>query len=69
MGKKKRIVVQPDGPYQVEGEIPLVRKTQVVSAYGERLTWRRDEWIETQCAMTDPPERTARMRLSLHPQL
>jgi CDGSH-type Zn-finger protein len=46
MSKKKRIIVQPDGPYQVEGEIPLVRKTQVVSAYGERLTWRRDETLE-----------------------
>jgi CDGSH-type Zn-finger protein len=46
MNKKKRIIVQPDGPYQVEGEIPLVRKSQVVSAYGERLTWRRDETLE-----------------------
>jgi CDGSH-type Zn-finger protein len=48
MAKKKRIIVQADGPYQVEGEIPLVRKTQVVSAYGERLTWRRDETLETE---------------------
>lgn len=47
MSKKKRIVVQPDGPYQVEGGIPLVRKTQVVSERGERLTWRKDETIET----------------------
>jgi len=47
MSKKKRIIVQSDGPYQVEGEIPLVRKTQVVSARGERLTWRRDETLET----------------------
>jgi CDGSH-type Zn-finger protein len=46
MSKTKKIIVQPDGPYQVEGEIPLVRKTQVGSAYGERMTWRRDETLE-----------------------
>jgi CDGSH-type Zn-finger protein len=46
MAKKMRIVVQPGGPYQVEGTVPLVRKTQVASAYGERLTWRTGEKLE-----------------------
>jgi CDGSH-type Zn-finger protein len=43
----KRIVVEKDGPYQVYGDIPLLRKTQVVSEYGEPLTWKREGTIET----------------------
>ena len=43
----KRIVVEEDGPYQVYGDIPLVRKTQVVSEYGEPLTWKKEETLET----------------------
>jgi CDGSH-type Zn-finger protein len=42
-----KIVVQEDGPYVVEGHIPLVRMEQVVSEYGEPLEWKRDETIET----------------------
>ena len=42
-----KIVVQEDGPYEVYGDIPLVRKTQVVSEYGEPLTWQREETIAT----------------------
>jgi CDGSH-type Zn-finger protein len=38
----KRIVVEKNGPYIVEGNIPLVRKTQVVSEHGEPLTWQKD---------------------------
>jgi CDGSH-type Zn-finger protein len=38
----KRIVVIKNGPYSVEGDVPLVRKTQVVSEHGEPLTWRKD---------------------------
>lgn len=41
-----RIVVQPFGPYLVEGDIPLVRKTQIVSEYGEPLNWKVDEVLE-----------------------
>jgi CDGSH-type Zn-finger protein len=37
---RKRILVQRNGPYLVRGHVPLVRKTQVVSEYGEPLTWR-----------------------------
>jgi CDGSH-type Zn-finger protein len=44
----KKIVVQENGPYRVQGDIPLVRKTQVVSEYGEPLTWKKEETIETQ---------------------
>jgi CDGSH-type Zn-finger protein len=43
----RKIVVEYDGPYKVEGNIPLVRKTQVVSEYGEPLTWKKGETIET----------------------
>ena len=37
-----RIIVMNDGPYKVEGAAPLVHKTQVVSEYGEPLTWKKD---------------------------
>ncbi len=46
--KAKRIVVRPNGPYIVEGDIPLVRKTQVVSEYGEPLTWEKQEMLLTE---------------------
>jgi CDGSH-type Zn-finger protein len=41
------IEVEADGPYTVHGDVPLVRKTQVVSEYGEPLTWQKDGAIET----------------------
>ena len=43
----KKIVVQENGPYRVQGGIPLVRKTQVVSEHGEPLTWKKRQTIET----------------------
>jgi len=36
-----RIVVLKDAAYLVEGNVPLVVKTQVVSEYGEPLTWQK----------------------------
>jgi len=38
-----RIVIAKNGSYHVFGEIPLVHKTQVVSEYGEPLTWKKDK--------------------------
>jgi CDGSH-type Zn-finger protein len=35
-----RIEIQKDGPYTIHGGIPLARKEQVVSEYGEPLTWK-----------------------------
>jgi CDGSH-type Zn-finger protein len=43
----KQIEVISDGPYVVSGDIPLVSKTQVVSEYGEPLTWRKDGVFKT----------------------
>ena len=43
----RRIIIKPDGPYTVQGNIPLVRKTQVVSEYGEPITWQKGEIIPT----------------------
>jgi CDGSH-type Zn-finger protein len=40
--KGMRIVVIRNGPYVVEGKVPLVSKKQVVSEYGEPLTWQKD---------------------------
>jgi CDGSH-type Zn-finger protein len=47
MDTTKKIVVKKDGPYLVRGHVPLVRKIQVVSEYGEPLTWRKCEPFET----------------------
>lgn len=47
MADEPKIVVQYNGPYRVEGDVPLVRKTQVVSEYGEPITWKKEEVIET----------------------
>jgi CDGSH-type Zn-finger protein len=47
MSDEKKIVIQANGPYRVYGGIPLVRKTQVVTAQGEPLTWRRGETLPT----------------------
>lgn len=44
----KRIVISKNGPYLVEGDIPLVRKSQVVSEYGEPLAWRKDGTMEVE---------------------
>ncbi len=41
----RQIVVQSDGSYRVEGEIPLVKKTQVVTEYGEPIAWKKEEDI------------------------
>jgi CDGSH-type Zn-finger protein len=46
-GSKMKIIVKKDGPYIVQGNIPLVEKTQVVSEYGEPLTWKKGERIAT----------------------
>jgi len=43
---EKKIVTQENGPYRVYGDIPLVRKTQVVSEHGEPLTWRKERAIK-----------------------
>ena len=43
----KKIVVRKNGPYIVQGGVPLVRKAQVVSEHGEPLTWKKGETIET----------------------
>ena len=43
---KKQIVIKKNGPYIVRGGIPLVHKTQVVSEFGEPLTWKKDRVFE-----------------------
>jgi CDGSH-type Zn-finger protein len=46
--KDVRIELQKDGPYTVHGGVPLVRKEQVVSEYGEPLTWKRGAGLPAQ---------------------
>ena len=43
----KRIVVRKNGPYLVYGSVPLVQKAQVVSEYGEPLTWHKEGVLES----------------------
>ena len=45
--EKMWIEVEENGPYILHGEIPIVRKTQVVSEYGEPLTWKKTGSIPT----------------------
>jgi CDGSH-type Zn-finger protein len=45
-GGDRRIIVEQGGPYFVHGEVSLVRKSQIVSEYGEPLTWRKHGTIE-----------------------
>lgn len=45
--EKKRIEISLNGPYKLKGGIPLVHKSQVVSEYGEPLTWKKDGEIPT----------------------
>jgi len=42
-----KIVIRKNGPYIVHGDVPLVRKAQVVSEHGEPLTWKKEGAIET----------------------
>ncbi len=44
----KKVDIRCNGPYIVSGEIPLVQKTQVVSEYGEPLTWKKEGEIPTE---------------------
>ena len=41
-----RIVILKNGSYHVFGKVPLVHKIQVVSEYGEPLTWQKDRVYE-----------------------
>ncbi len=43
----QKIVVLKNGSYVAYGNILLVRKSQIVSEYGEPLTWRTEEVIKT----------------------
>lgn len=44
----KQIVIRKNGSYRVYGNVPLVEKTQVVSEFGEPLTWKKEGEIETE---------------------
>jgi CDGSH-type Zn-finger protein len=43
----QRITVEKNGPYVVQGHVPLVRKTPIVSEHGEPLTWQKGETLPT----------------------
>ncbi len=47
-GDGPRIVIEKDGPYRVMGDVALVRKRQVVSEYGEPLTWKKEGALATE---------------------
>jgi hypothetical protein len=36
----KKIKIQENRPYLVQGDIPLVRKLQISSEYGEPMMWQ-----------------------------
>ena len=43
--QEKKLTVRYGGPYLVRGEIPLVRNAQVISEYGETLSWKDEGTI------------------------
>jgi CDGSH-type Zn-finger protein len=45
---ERRIVVMPNGPYLVYGDIPLVRKRKVVAENGESVTWEKTQAFLTE---------------------
>ena len=45
--REQKIQIQPNGPYLVHGDTPLVRKQQVTSEHGEPMTWQKTEELET----------------------
>jgi CDGSH-type Zn-finger protein len=44
----QRIVVLRNGPYLVYGDVPLVRKTKIVSESNDAITWSKTEVIDTE---------------------
>jgi CDGSH-type Zn-finger protein len=47
-GGARRIVVLPDGPYLVYGQIPLTRKRKLVSENNDSLVWQKTGTIPTE---------------------
>ena len=45
--EQQKITVRPHGPYVVRGQIPLVRKSQVETEYGEPYDWKLESALET----------------------
>ena len=45
--REQKIQIQPNGPYLVHGDTPLVRTQQVTSEHGEPMTWQKTEEVET----------------------
>jgi len=45
---KRKIVIWPNGPYVVYGDIPLVRKQPILSEESEPMLWKKGERIETE---------------------
>jgi CDGSH-type Zn-finger protein len=41
-----KITIQENGPYVVEGHVPLVRKVQVVTEFGEPIAWEKEGDIQ-----------------------
>ena len=46
--ESQRIVVLHNGPYLVYGDVPLVRKTKIVSESNDAITWHKSEVIDTE---------------------
>lgn len=45
---KRKITVRKNGPYLVEGGIPIRRKSRVMSERNEALTWKKEATIEAE---------------------
>jgi CDGSH-type Zn-finger protein len=45
---ERKILVVPNGPYLVYGNVPLVRKQKIVSTERRSITWHKTEVLETE---------------------
>jgi CDGSH-type Zn-finger protein len=45
--QEQKITVRPHGPYVVRGQIPLVRKSQVETEFGEPYDWKQESALDT----------------------
>jgi len=44
----QKINISENGPFHVQGSVPLVRKSQISSEHGEPMTWKKAGEVETQ---------------------
>ena len=55
-----RIEVTADGPYQVRGDLPIVRTAPIETEYGEPVDWEPDAHVDAPAGPSSVPMRVER---------